>query len=124
MTKKMTKKEMFAEVMAVVEVSTAENKAEMIAFIEHEIELLNKKSSKSGQTKTQKENVELMNQLVTALAEVGKAVTISEFQALSTAEVATLSNQKISALFKKLVEEKRVVRTVEKKKAYFSVATE
>jgi DNA-binding transcriptional regulator GbsR (MarR family) len=50
-----------------------------------------------------------------------KPVTISEFQGLSTSEVATLSNQKLSALLKKLVEENKVVKTVEKKKSYFSV---
>jgi DNA-binding transcriptional regulator GbsR (MarR family) len=59
---------------------------------------------------------------VVALGEMEKAVTISEFQSLSTAEVATLSNQKISALLKKLVESGKVVKTVEKKKSYFSVA--
>lgn len=121
MEKKMTKKEMFAEVIAVVERVEVENKAEMLNFLAHEVELLNKKSSKSGQTKTQKENVLLMEQLVVALSEMKKPVTISEFQGLSKAEVATLSNQKLSALLKKLVEENKVVKTVEKKKSYFSV---
>jgi hypothetical protein len=120
--KKMTKKEMFAMVMEVVANSTVENKAEMEKFIAHEIELLEKKSSKSGQTKTQKENVLLMEQLVMALGEMERPVTISEFQAESTFEIATLSNQKLSALLKKLVDENKVVRTVEKKKAYFSIA--
>ena len=119
--KKMTKKEMFAEVIAVVERVEVENKAEMLNFLAHEVELLNKKSSKSGQTKTQKENVLLMEQLVVALSEMEKPVTISEFQSLSTSEVATLSNQKLSALLKKLVENGKVVKTVEKKKSYFSV---
>lgn len=121
--KKMTKKEMFAEVIAVVEKVEVENKAEMLNFLAHEVELLERKSSKSGQTKTQKENVLLMEQLVEALSEMEKPVTISEFQSQSTAEVATLSNQKLSALLKKLTEEEnpRVVKTVEKKKSYFAV---
>lgn len=120
--KKMTKKEMFAMVKEVVANSTADNKAEMESFIAHEIELLEKKSSKSGQTKTQKENVLLMEQLVVALAEMDEPVTISEFQEKSGHSVADLSNQKLSALLKKLVDENKVVRTVEKKKAYFSIA--
>ena len=119
--KKMTKKEMFAEVIAVVERVEVENKAEMLNFLAHEVELLNKKSSKSGQTKTQKENVLLMEQLVMALEEMPEPVTISEFQAKSEFEVATLSNQKLSALLKKLVESGKVVKTVEKKKSYFSI---
>ena len=123
MTKKMTKKEMFAMVINVVSETEVENKEEMLKFLNHEVELLEKKSGKSGETKTQKENKILMEQLVEALGEMEKPVTISEFQNKSTHEVATLSNQKLSSLLKKLVEEEnpRVVKTVEKKKSYFSV---
>ena len=121
--KKMTKKEMFAMVIGVVETTEVENKEEMVAFLNHEIELLEKKSSKTGTTKTQKENLVLMEQLKEAFREMEKPVTISEFQALSTHEVATLSNQKLSALLKKLTEGENapMVKTVEKKKSYFSL---
>lgn len=122
MTKKMTKKEMFTMVANVVENAEVENKAEMLEFLAHEVELLNRKSGKSGETKTQKENKVLMEQLLVALAEFEKPVTVSEFMKESTHEVATLSNQKLSALFKKLVEAEKVVKTTEKKKSYFSVA--
>ena len=118
---KMTKREMFGMVMAVVEECSAPNKAEMVDFINHELELLNRKSSKSGQTKTQKENELLMAQLVMALEEMERPVTISEFQATSEFEVATLSNQKLSALMKKLVESGKVVKTIDKKKSYFAL---
>jgi hypothetical protein len=122
MTKKMTKKEMFKMVANVVERAEVESKAEMLEFLAHEVELLERKSGKSGQTKTQKENEVLVEQVFNALAELGKPVTVSEFMKESTHEVATLSNQKLSALFKKLVEAERVVKTTEKKKSYFSVA--
>lgn len=122
MTKKMTKKEMFKMVANVVERAEVESKAEMLEFLAHEVELLERKSGKSGQTKTQKENEVLVEQVFNALVELGKPVTVSEFMKESTHEVATLSNQKLSALFKKLVEAERVVKTTEKKKSYFSVA--
>lgn len=122
MTKKMTKKEMFTMVANVVENSEAANKAEMLEFLAHEVKLLEKKNSKSGPTKTQKENEVLMAQLLEALAEFEKPVTVSEFMKESSHEVATLSNQKLSALLKKLKEEGKVVKTVEKKKSYFSLA--
>lgn len=124
MNKKMTKKEMFAMVIGAVENAEVENREEMVAFLNHEIELLEKKSSKTGATKTQKENLVLMEQLKEAFKEMEKPVTISEFQALSTHEVATLSNQKLSALLKKLTEGENapMVKTVEKKKSYFSLA--
>ena len=124
MTKKMTKKEMFAVVVEVVENTTsvpAERKAEMVEFLNHEIELLNKKSSKSGQTKTQKENEILKEQLLSAFAEMEKPVTISEFQELSNEPVAQLSNQKLSALLNQLVKAKKMVKTIEKKKSHFSL---
>ena len=124
MNKKMTKKEMFAMVLAVVEKSEVENKAEMVEFINHEVELLNRKSGKTGQTKTQKENEVLVEQVFVALSEFDKPITVSEFMKESTHEVATLSNQKLSALLKKLVDSGRVVKTTEKKKSYFSVVRE
>lgn len=121
---KMTKKEMFAMVIAVVNGSEVENKAEMLDFLHHEVELLAKKNSKTGQTKTQKENEVLMAQVELALAEFTRPVTISEFMNESNHEVATLSNQKLSALMKKLVDSQKVVKTIEKKKSYFSLVRE
>ena len=49
--KKMTKKEMFGEILKRVSDNT-----EMVEFLNHEIELLERKASKSTHTKTQKEN--------------------------------------------------------------------
>ena len=121
MEKKMTKKEYFAVLAEVVANSDMENKEGALAFIAHEVELLEKKSAKSGQTKTQKENAEILVKIKAELAEVGKAVTITELQAAS-AEMAQYSNQKLSALLKKLVESGEVVKTTEKKKSYFAVA--
>ena len=95
---KMTKKEMFATVIATIETLELENKTEMLEFLEHEVELLNKKSSKSTPTKTQKENEILLTQLEEALAEMTEPVTISEFMEKSTHPVSTLTNQKLSAL--------------------------
>ena len=123
MEKKMTKKEWFAVLAQVVENAEMENKEGALAFISHEVELLEKKSTKSGQTKTQKENAEILVKIKEELTAVGKAVTITEFQAAS-AEMAQYSNQKLSALLKKLVESGEVVKTTEKKKSYFAVATE
>lgn len=122
MTKKITKKEMFTMVAKVVENSEVANKTEMLEFIAHEIELLEKKNSKSAPTKTQKENEILLEQLLVALAEFDRPVTVSEFMKESSHEIATLSNQKLSALLKKLVDSKKVVKSTEKKKSYFSLA--
>ena len=122
MTKRMTKKEMFAVIAETINAVEVENKAEMLNFIEHEIKLLNKKSSKSGQTKTQKENELLKTELLTALGEMDKPVTISEFCEKTSHPVGKLSNQKLSALLNQLVKTGKMVKTIEKKKSYFAVA--
>lgn len=117
---KMTKKDWFATIRAMVEGSGNEREDEILAFIDHEVELLEKKSSKSGQTKTQKENVEVVAKIENALREVGKAVTITELQTASE-EMSAYSNQKLSALLKQMVSKGTVIRTEDKKKAYFSL---
>jgi HSP90 family molecular chaperone len=119
---KMTKKDWFAVVKAIVEASDSAQKDEAVKFIDHEVELLSKKSAKSGQTKTQKENVAVMEKIKTALASVDSPVTISELMK-SSEDMAEYSNQKLSALLKKLVESGEVVRTEDKKKAFFSLPT-
>lgn len=113
---KMTKKEMFEMIKGV-----CANDIRIVEFCEHEIELLNRKSSKSTQTKTQIENESVKGAIVNALTEIAKPVTITEMQELNT-EMANYSNQKLSALLKQLVESNQVVKTVDKKKSYFTVA--
>lgn len=117
MEKRITKKDMFGEIRKVaVEIE----RQDIIDFVDKEIELLNRKSSRSTQSKTQIENENIKVLIVNALTEVDKPVTISELQELNS-EMGKYSNQKLSALLKQLVESKEVVRTSDKKKAYFSV---
>ena len=113
---KMTKREMFEMIKGV-----CANDTRIVEFCEHEIELLNRKSSKNTQTKTQIENESIKVAIVNALNEIGKAVTITELQE-SNAEMSAYSNQKLSALLKQLVESNEVVKTTDKKKSYFTVA--
>ena len=114
-TKKLTKKDYFKELKEIV----AEiGRTDLVDFIDHEVELLTKKGSKSTPTKTQIENEIVKEKIVATLVELDKFVTITELQGANV-ELADYSNQKISALLKQLVETEAVVRTVDKKKAYF-----
>jgi len=115
--KKLTKREVFSKMLEVSEIAS---KDLFVEFINHELELLDRKSSKSTQTKTQVENEGIKNAIVESLERVAKAVTITELQELDS-EMANYSNQKLSALLKQLVKENRVVKTVDKKKSYFSI---
>lgn len=94
----------------------------LVEFIDNELSLLEKKSSKSTQTKTQVENEKIKDLIVDTLVELGKPVSITELQK-SNDNLGVLSNQKISSLLTQLKEENRVVRVEEKKKAYFTVAS-
>lgn len=117
--KKMTKKE---TINLLIDVLMGNKEVEdvqiFIDFLIHERELLERKSSNSGQTKTQKENEILKEKIVETLRELNKFSTITEIQEKNI-ELANLSNQKISALLKQLVDTNVIERVVDKKKAYF-----
>jgi predicted transcriptional regulator len=117
--KKMTKKEMFTMVMEVVEVSETANKAEMMDFLAHEIELLERKKSSSAKTKSQVENEKIMVSILEELAQSEKPMTVTEL--MQTESLAGLSNQKLSALLRLLKEDGKVVKTIDKKKSYFAL---
>ena len=120
---KVTKRERFSQLMEIVKASKVENSTELVAFIEHEVELLTKKNSRSGKpTKTQVENETIKTQIVSVLERVGKPMTVT--QLLAESEFTGLSNQKVSALLTQLRKSGEVVRTIEKKVAFYSLADE
>lgn len=109
--KKMTKKQYFGVLLEIVK-----GNEDLENFINHEIELLDKKTSSGTKTKNQVENENIKVEILNALAEFGKGVTVTELMT----KVA-YSNQKLSALLKQLVEENKVERTEDKRKVYFSL---
>ena len=118
MANKTTKKEFFAMLLAINEVSA---NSELVDFINHEIELLDSKARKSA-SKRESANTELEEVLLAELAEIEKSVTVSEFMKLSTtAKAGELSNQKVTAIFAKLKKAGKITREEVKGKAYFSV---
>ena len=121
---KMTKKEYFALIKTIVEATDREDKAEMLNFIDHEVELLSKKKS-STNSKKDAELEALCIKVEEALKELGKPVTITEFMKESTHEVATLSNQKLTSIFGRYKDKRHTGKREEiKKKAYFSLVEE
>ena len=130
-TKKLTKKDYFIQLKEIVK-----DNAELVAFIDHEVELLTRKNSGNSQTKTQKDNEVICEVLISELAKIDKPITITDL--MNTSEVIKnytyevkvdgkiklmkLSNQKISALLKLLVDSNKVVKVTDKKKSYFSVS--
>lgn len=123
--KRITKREYFgmlAEVVAKAELSV-EKAEELQAFIAREVELLNKKSSGSKETKTQKENKALAEVVIAELGKMSKPMAISEL--IKASEVlGAYSTQKLTPIMKTLEKEGRVIVTVEKKRNFYTVATE
>ena len=82
--KKVTKKEKLGTIKNIffgVKLDIPEDtKEDLIKFIDHEIELLNKKASASGQSKTQAENEKIKVVIAEELTKLARAVTISELQ--------------------------------------------
>ena len=114
--KKLTKKEKYGMVLDYIK----ENEM-LVEFITNEMELLSKKSSRTAPTKTQVENEKIKEKIVATLVELSKYATITEIQEANV-ELAELSNQKISALLKQLVDTKIVEKMIDKKKAYFKAS--
>jgi hypothetical protein len=115
MEKKITKKEMFAMIMEEVK-----GNAEMVAFLEHEIELLNKKKGSANSKKEEEQKV-VMDLIRETLMVAEKGLTVTELQKANVG-LGALSNQKVSAMLKKLVDNGEVIKTVEKKVSFFSIA--
>ena len=115
-TIKTTKKDNFNAILAILATVEVANKAELTEFITHEIELLDKKSAnaKTKPSKAQAEN--------DGIKTADVAMTITEFQT-AYPDFAEYSNQKMSALFKQLVDNGTLAKTVVKKKSYFALAT-
>ena len=117
--KKMTKKE---TINLLIDVLMGNQEVEdmqiFVDFLIHERELLEKKSSNSGQTKTQKENEVIKDKIVETLKTIGQYATITDIQN-ANAELSEYSNQKISALLKQLFDSKIIEKMIDKKKAYF-----
>jgi DNA-binding transcriptional regulator GbsR (MarR family) len=115
----MTKIEMFK---ALKEIADVKANADYTAFIDNEIALLEKrKANKSNSlTKNQKANLGIMDTIVATLGTLEKPVTVTELVKAIGDE--TLTNQKVSALLKKLVETNKVTKEYEKKVARFALA--
>jgi hypothetical protein len=82
---------------------------------------LAKRGSSKTPTKTQKENVVIMERIVDALSDVGEPVTVTDLLKHGV-EGYELTNQKASALLRKMVEDGKVVKSTEGRKTKFSLA--
>lgn len=117
MTKKITKRDNYNILLAIDEVAS---NPQLVEFINHEIELLNKKSS-GKLTKDQQENQaikEVILEVMTTTPETISAVQKRE----ERLGYDLYSNQKLASLFNQLVAEGFLVKEVIKRRSHFRKA--
>ena len=117
MANKITKKEVIGMMMneEVIKANPT-----YVAYLENELALLNKKAQNKKATKTQEQNIGIKATILKVLATIGSG-TVTDIQN-GNEELSALSNQKVSALVRQLVESGEVVKTIDKKKSIFSLA--
>ena len=91
-------------------------------FIAHEMELLAKKNTADKKPTAQQEaNAVIKQNVLTVLAD-GEKRTVSELLKMVPDLPDTMTNQRMSALVRQMVDAGEVIRTEDKRKAYFSKA--
>ena len=116
--KKITKRERFNSLLSLSEVQAD---AGLVAFIEHEIELLDKKNSGEKKLTIQQVANEGIKDAIVEGMEENRLYTVTELIKEIT-ECNELTNQRVSALLRQLISEGKIVKTVDKRKSYFQLA--
>lgn len=116
--KKITKRDRFN---ALLSIPAVQADAGLVDFINHELELLAKKNSADKKPTAQQTANEAIKSAIVEAMEANRLYTVTEIQK-SVDECAELSNQRVSALLRQLKDDGVIVRTEDKRKAYFSLA--
>lgn len=117
----MTKKEMFTALLNLNEVAA---RPDLVAGIEHEIDLLSRKNASTRKpTAHQEENDMLIEKIVNVLFRAPEAgMTVTEIaKALNNPD---LTHSRINQLVKKLKDSGTVIREEVKRRAYFRLSEE
>ena len=111
--KKMTKKDYFEQIKRNYALTEDE-----VKFIDHEIELLEKKNAADKKPTAQQVVNKSTQDAIYEGMESGKLYTITDL-IKTIPECADMTNQRVSALVRQMVLDGKVERTEDKRKAYF-----
>jgi response regulator RpfG family c-di-GMP phosphodiesterase len=121
MEKKITKREVVEMMLADEVISSNEVYTK---YLKNELELLVKKSENKKATKNQLENESLMTVIVDVMSGMAPATATEVLNAVKRVDAdkyATLTNQRVSALLKKLVENDTVEKSIDKRVSRFAL---
>lgn len=117
--KKLTKKDRFNQLL---EIPAVQADTEMVAFIEHEIELLSRKSTSEKKPTQRQVQGESMKEAIINFMEPNVLYSGSDLLR-QVEELDGESNQRVASLMKQLMEkEGKVERVTEKGKVYWKLA--
>jgi len=94
--------------------------AEKLALLKAQVEKRHSGSSKP--TKTQVENEAIKGAILEVLTDEGQTASEILAQLPEGLSAKALTNQRVSALLRQLIAENKVVKAIEKKVSYFSLA--
>ena len=125
MTEKKITKKMVVEMMLVDEHIVANEMFK--TYLENELELLKKKAENKKATKNQEANVEIKADILEVMAHMAPSTAtateiMNAVKSVDTEKYATLTNQRVSALLRQLIEDNKVVKSVDKKVSKFALA--
>lgn len=118
--RKPTKRDNFNALLAIPAVAA---NAELVAFINHEVELLDKKNAAERKpTPKQTENAGFKADIL-AWMENGVLYTVADIvKGVPSIVEAGISGNRVTAMLTQLVNDGAIVRTVDKRKSYYSLA--
>lgn len=117
MANKITKKDRYTEMISLFEEM---GRTDLVEFCQHEVELVTKKSGNRKPSAVSEQDERLKAITVEVLSDMEKGGTVSDISK-GHEELRGLSNQKMAAILKKLIEDGKVVKEMDKKKAIFSL---
>ena len=120
--KKITKREVVEKMLA--DENIASNEV-YVAYLKNELELLKKKSENKKATKNQEANVAIKADILEVMANMTPSTAteiMNAVKSIDTEKYATLTNQRVSALLRQLIEDNKVVKSVDKKVSKFALA--
>lgn len=120
--KKITKKMVVEMMLADEKIVTNEV---FKTYLENELELLKKKSENKKATKNQEANVAIKADILEVMVNMAPSTAteiMNAVKSIDTEKYATLTNQRVSALLRQLIEDNKVVKSVDKKVSKFALA--
>lgn len=116
MANKMTQRDYYNEIKAL---ATANDRQDIVDFVDGRIAALDRKAGSTKPTAKQVENEEFKVTIADILALSAEPKTVTEI--IATGRLGDISNQRVSAILKQMVDAGTVVKTMDKKRALFSL---